>query len=62
VLIDRWVTDLKQGVEQVERTLLGHGLAAPGDDIGITFGMLEVSGPGRTNVLQLWRVREPEAN
>jgi pyruvate kinase len=40
-----------------ERTVVERGLA-PGDDIAVTFGMLEISGPGRTNVLTLWRVRD----
>ena len=60
VRIDRWVTDVKFGIEQVEEKLLAEGLATPGNDIGITFGMLEVSGPGRTNILLLWRVRGGE--
>ena len=58
VKIDHWVTDVQEGLGLVERTVIESGVAGPGDDIGVTFGMLEISGPGRTNVLTLWRVRE----
>jgi len=58
--IDHWITDVQEGLAVVEDTVTTHGFAAPGDDIGVTFGMLEISGPGRTNVLTLWRVRETQ--
>jgi pyruvate kinase len=48
-------------VEQAEQAVLQWGLARPGDDIAITFGTRDMSGPGRTDVLKLWRVREPGA-
>jgi pyruvate kinase len=57
VVIDRWITDVQEGLRRVERTLVERGMAGPGDDIAVTFGMLEISGPGRTNVLTLWRIR-----
>jgi pyruvate kinase len=57
VRIDHWITDVQEGLGVVEDTVVVHGLAGPGDDIAVTFGMLEISGPGRTNVLTLWRVR-----
>ncbi len=58
VRIDHWITNVQEGLGVVERTVVEHGVAGPGDDIVVTFGMLEISGPGRTNVLTLWRVRE----
>ena len=58
VKIEHWITDVQEGLGVVERTVVESGVAGPGDDIGVTFGMLEISGPGRTNVLTLWRVRE----
>jgi len=57
VRIGHWITDVQEGLGVVEDTVVEHGVAGPGDDIGVTFGMLEISGPGRTNVLTLWRVR-----
>ena len=57
VAIDHWITDVDEGLRIVERTVVERGVAGPGDDIAVTFGMLEISGPGRTNVLTLWRVR-----
>ncbi len=58
VRIDHWITDVQEGLGVVEDTVIEHGVAGPGDDIAVTFGMLEISGPGRTNVLTLWRVRD----
>jgi pyruvate kinase len=55
--IERWLSGVPEVIEQVESTLLAHDIVAPGDDIAITFGVQEVSGPGRTNILKLWRVR-----
>jgi pyruvate kinase len=58
ICIDHWITDVQEGLQVVEDVVIGSGFAQPGDDIAVTFGMLEVSGPGRTNVLTLWRVRD----
>jgi len=55
-----WVEGVSGVVAQAERELLAHGLARPGDDIAVTFGMQDHSGPGRTDVLKLWRIREPQ--
>jgi len=44
-------------VDQAERALLDQGLATSGDDIAITSGTQYMNGPGRTDVLKLWRVR-----
>ena len=45
----------------VERNVVDSGVTAPGDDIALTFGRSDlVSGPGRANVLWLWRIR-PES-
>ena len=58
VPIDQWVSDASVGVDTVESRLIASGAAAPGDDIAITFGRSDIaSGPGRTNVLWLWRIR-----
>ena len=54
-----WVHGIDGVVSQAERVLLEQQLVKPGDDIGITFGMQDMTGPGRTDVLKLWRVREP---
>jgi len=52
-----WIEGVSEVVEQAERILLERGLAEPGDDVAITFGMQDMTGPGRTDVLKLWRVR-----
>ncbi len=58
VQIDHWVSQIADGLEAVEKNLVEGGVAAPGDDIALTFGRSDfVSGPGRTNVLWLWRIR-----
>ncbi len=45
----------------VELNLVQGGIAAPGNDIALTFGRSDFArGPGRTNVLWLWRIR-PES-
>ena len=54
-----WVTGVQGVVEQAERKLLEHKLVEPGDDIAITFGMTFGTEPFQTNMLKLWRVREP---
>ncbi|MBI5501895.1 MAG: pyruvate kinase [Deltaproteobacteria bacterium] len=52
-----WVQGVSGVVEQAERELLARGWVRAGDDIAVTFGMQDMSGPGRTDVLKLWRVR-----
>ena len=52
-----WVEGVQGVVDQAERILLDRGYVAAGDDVAITFGMQVASGPGRTDVLKLWRVR-----
>ncbi len=52
-----WVEGVQGVVDQAERILLDRGYAVAGDDVAITFGMQVASGPGRTDVLKLWRVR-----
>lgn len=54
-----WVRGVHAVMEQAERELLSHGLVAPGDEIAVTFGMQDRTGPGRTDVLKLWKIREP---
>jgi pyruvate kinase len=54
-----WVLGVQGVIEQAERELLEHKLVSPGDEIAVTFGMQDMSGPGRTDVLKLWKVRNP---
>ena len=42
---------------QAERILLDGGFVQVGDDVAITFGMQDACGPGRTDVLKLWRIK-----
>lgn len=56
-LLADWVQGVAGVMEQAERKLLDNGIAKPGDDIAVTFGMQDMSGPGRTDVLKLWRMR-----
>jgi pyruvate kinase len=56
--VDRWVTQIADAIDALERNLVDGGIAEPGDDVAVTFGRSDyVSGPGRTNVLWLWRIR-----
>jgi pyruvate kinase len=52
-----WVEGVHGVVIQAERILLEGGFAAVGDDVAITFGMQDATGPGRTDVLKLWRIK-----
>lgn len=52
-----WVKGVEGVVEQAERKLVEHGLAHPGDDIAVTFGMRLGDEPFQTNMLKLWKVR-----
>jgi len=52
-----WVEGVHGVVIQAERILLDCGDAEVGDDIAITFGMQDANGPGRTDVLKLWRIK-----
>ena len=51
-----WVEGIAGVVEQAQRVLLERDLVSLGDDIAVTFGMQDMTGPGRTDVLKLWRV------
>ncbi|MBN2574882.1 MAG: pyruvate kinase [Deltaproteobacteria bacterium] len=52
-----WVKGVAGVVEQTERELLKHGLASPGDDVVITFGMVMGNEPFQTNVLKLHKLK-----
>ena len=52
-----WVEGVTGVVLQAEQKLLELHAVAPGDDIAVTFGMQDMSGPGRTDVLKLWRIK-----
>jgi pyruvate kinase len=61
VPVEHWVSQIADGLDTVERNLIEAQVAAPGDDIALTFGRSDfASGPGRTNVLWLWRIRSEE--
>ena len=53
-----WVQGVAGVVEQTERELLKQKLAAPGDNVVITFGMVMGNEPFQTNVLKLYRLRQ----
>ncbi len=56
-LYGAWVSGVNGVVEQVERELLGHKLALPGDNVVITFGMVIGNEMFQTNMMKLWKVR-----
>ncbi len=51
-----WVRGVDGVVAQTEQLLLQAGLARPGDNIAITFGMVLRGEPFETNMLKLWKV------
>jgi pyruvate kinase len=53
----QWVEGIHSVVEQAQQVLLERNVVSPGDDIAVTFGMQDMTGPGRTDVLKLWRVK-----
>jgi pyruvate kinase len=52
-----WVKGVSGVVEQAERALVEHGLAKPGDDMVVTYGMVLGSEPFQTNMLTLHKIR-----
>ena len=59
--VGRWVTQIADAIDDLEHHLVDGGIAEPGDDVAVTFGRSDyISGPGRTNVLWLWRIRDAE--
>ena len=52
-----WAEGIQGVVEQAQRVLRERDLVSPGDDIAITFGMRDMTGPGSTDVLKLWRIK-----
>jgi pyruvate kinase len=53
-----WVPGVAGVIEQSERELIRHELAAPGDNVVITFGMVLGNGePFQTNTLRLHRLK-----
>ncbi|MCP4897047.1 MAG: pyruvate kinase [bacterium] len=57
VKVQGWITDLYDGIEEVEDLLLEGGLVDRGDDVAVTFGMRDLSDAGRTSILKLWKIR-----
>jgi pyruvate kinase len=56
-LFGAWVQGVAGVVEQTERELLKNRMAAPGDDVVITFGMVMGNEPFQTNVLKLHKLK-----
>jgi len=55
----QWVKGVAGVVVQAEAELLKHRLVKPGDDIAVTFGMVIGDEPFQTNILKLWKIRNP---
>lgn len=53
-----WVHGIAGVVEQSERELIRHKLAAPGDNVVITFGMALGDEPFQTDVLKLHKLKD----
>jgi pyruvate kinase len=53
-----WVEGVQGVVEQAEKNLVRYGLARPGDDVVITFGMVLHGEPFQTNLLKLHKIRQ----
>lgn len=53
----QWAEQMDDVVRQAERELVRHHLAAPGDEIALTFGLSD-GGPPGTTILKLWKIRE----
>ncbi len=56
-LFGAWVKGVAGVVEQAERELCAHGMAKPGDDIIVTYGVVLKDEPFQTNMLTLHRIR-----
>ncbi len=56
--LGQWATSTSEVVALAEATLLKHNLAAPGDEIAITYGMGDTP-HAATSMLKLWKVRKP---
>jgi pyruvate kinase len=56
-LLGEWVQGVQGIVEQAETHLVRYGLAGPGDDVVITFGMVFHGEPFQTNLLKLYKIR-----
>jgi pyruvate kinase len=52
-----WVKGVAGVVEQAERELCAHGMAKPGDDIIVTYGVVFADEPFQTNMLTLHKIR-----
>jgi pyruvate kinase len=52
-----WVKGVSGVVEQAERELVQHGLAKPGDDMVVTYGVVLGNEPFQTNMLTLHKIR-----
>jgi pyruvate kinase len=55
----QWVKGVAGVVAQAETELLKRGIVKPGDDIAVTFGMVIGDEPFQTNILKLWKIRNP---
>jgi pyruvate kinase len=56
-LFGAWVRGVSGVIEQAERELCAHGMAKPGDDIIVTYGVVLRDEPFQTNMLTLHKIR-----
>jgi pyruvate kinase len=56
-LFGAWVKGVPGVVEQAERELCVHGMAKPGDDVIVTYGLVLRDEPFQTNMLTLHKIR-----
>ena len=56
-LFGAWVKGVASVIEQAERELCAHGMAKPGDDIIVTYGLVFGDEPFQTNMLTLHAIR-----
>jgi len=56
-LFGAWVKGVAGVVEQAEREICAHGMAKPGDDMVVTYGVVLGNEPFQTNMLTLHKIR-----
>jgi pyruvate kinase len=56
-LFGAWVKGAAGVIEQAEREICSHGMAKPGDDIIVTYGVVLRDEPFQTNMLTLHKIR-----
>jgi pyruvate kinase len=56
-LFGAWVKGVAGVIEQAEREICAHGMAKPGDDMVVTYGVVLGNEPFQTNMLTLHKIR-----